>query len=106
MFVFCGECGCICMISICVTDNSAYDYRLYDSYQYECWSAIDYMAHPYDYHLYYSTLTCDYYDEQSVWMSGIINVCLAIRCIDIQSQFTFSRFFSFYYSNIILFVFF
>ncbi len=21
VFLFCGECGCICMISICVTDN-------------------------------------------------------------------------------------
>ncbi len=30
VFVFCGECGCICMLSICVDDNQA------DSYQYEC----------------------------------------------------------------------
>ncbi len=71
------------MISICVTDNSAYDYQLYDSYQYECWSAIiDYMAHLYD-----SVL-----QHISVWLLTMTNnqcECLAIRCIDIQSQFNF-----------------
>ncbi len=80
-FVFCGECGCICMISICVADDQLWLLWLNDGYQYECWSAImDYMAH------IYMIIICikahqhvitDYY-HQSVWMFGHICVCLAI----------------------------
>ncbi len=40
VFVFCGECGCICMLSICVADNQLWLLWLNDGYHHECWSAI------------------------------------------------------------------
>ncbi len=46
VFVFCGECGCICMISICVDENKLWLVWLNDGYPYEFRSAImDYIAH-------------------------------------------------------------
>ncbi len=77
VFVFRGECGCICMLSICVADNQLWLLWLNDSYQYECWSAImDFMTHICMIIICITThqrVITDYY-QQSVWMSGHISV--------------------------------
>ncbi len=80
--MFCGECGCICMTSICVADNQLWLLWLNDGYHYEFWLAImDYMAHIYMIIICitaHQRVIADYY-HQSVWMSGNISVCLVIR---------------------------
>ncbi len=81
VFVFCGECGCICMIGICVADNQLITLTEWQ-HQYECWSAImDHMAH------ICMIIICVTL-HISMWLLTIINnlceclvisVCLAIR---------------------------
>ncbi len=93
MFVFCGECGFICMTIIRVADNQLWLLRLNDGYQYECWSAImDYKAHICMIIIRITHVITDYY-QQFVWISGNISVCLAIRvCTTFKAVFL-----SFYY---------
>ncbi len=57
--VFCGECGFICMISICVADNQLLLIWLNEGYE---WLYGPYL---YDYHLYYRTSVCDYWHINS-----------------------------------------
>ncbi len=80
--VFCGECGCICMFSICVADSQLWLLWLNERYHYERWSAVmDYMAHICMIiiciisHISVWLLTI----INNVWMSGNISVCLAFR---------------------------
>ncbi len=90
VFVFCGECGCICMNRICVADISC-DYsdwmRAMNAYE---WLYGPYL---YDYHLYYPAHQCV--------ITDIISVCLAIReCTWVCTTYKYIFFFlSFYYSN-------
>ncbi len=85
--MFCGECGCICTISICVADNQLRLLWLNDGYHYECL----YDPYLYDYHLYYRTSACDY------WLLTAISV----NVWPYQSMYYIQSFFFilFYYSN-------
>jgi len=57
--VFCGECGCICVISICVADNQLW---LMTEWGLSLWMPIGhyrlYGPYLYDYHLYYPAHKC------------------------------------------------
>ncbi len=78
--MFFGECGCICMISICVADNQLWLLWLDEGY--ECRSAImDYMAHICMIIIWITPHISVWFlsNSSQVWMSGHISVCLAIR---------------------------
>ncbi len=102
VFVFCGECGCICMTSICVADNQLWLLWLNDSYHYECWSSL-WTIWPIS--IWLSSLlphtsVCDY------WLSTIsVNVwqyqCMSVNQSMYVSMYYIQSFFLiyFYYSN-------
>ncbi len=82
--VFCGECGCICMISICVDESAVITMNAYE------WLHGPYL---YDYNLYYTTHQC-------VIINSNQCECLAIS-VYVREYSTYNAIFflSFYYSN-------